>query len=66
MKNTKTVHMFGKASKDGFGRISAKCFKSARPIDMQRATWTINPKRVTCRKCLKAIKERGLRGIIAP
>ena len=43
---------------DQQGRVSALCFKTPRPIDMRRASWTLADAFVTCPKCAALIRER--------
>ncbi len=37
------------------GSVMAACFKTQRPIDMTRATWTTDPAAVNCSMCRKVI-----------
>lgn len=52
----KPVHMAGKMRDDG--AVSAKCFNKPRPIDLSKASWTLRPEAVTCKRCI-AIAERA-------
>lgn len=45
----RTKHMAHKMRPDG--GVSALCFSSPRAIDMRRASWTLSPGFVTCKKC---------------
>ena len=38
---------------DPQGSVSALCFVKPRPIDLARASWTIRPGAVTCKKCAR-------------
>lgn len=51
----KVYHLAAKFREDG--AVSALCFKSLRPINLNIALWTIRPEAVTCLKCKRAISE---------
>ena len=55
----RVYHMADKM--DGNGNVSAMCFKSPRPINLNVAWWTTAPEAVTCSKCKRAMrgKEQG-------
>ena len=53
--DNKKYHMFGLMNDSG--GVSALCFKRPKPIDLNKALWTIDRKAVTCKKCLAMIKE---------
>ena len=40
------------------GHVSALCSKRPRPIDIQKASWSLRDGVVTCGRCRKAIKEQ--------
>lgn len=46
------AHLFGAA-----GGVSALCFARPRAIDLNRALWTTDDDAVTCKKCLRAMKD---------
>lgn len=48
----KVIHRARKIREDG--AVSAACFATPRPINLQVATWTIRDDAVTCRKCIEA------------
>ncbi len=39
------------------GSVSALCFKRPRAINLEHALWTITRDAVTCKKCLRMLKE---------
>ncbi len=39
------------------GSVSALCFTRPRAIDLARALWTTDDDAVTCKKCLRAMKD---------
>jgi hypothetical protein len=43
------------------GAVSALCFVKDRRIDLSRAGWVMDDKRVTCPDCLKIIEARNVR-----
>jgi hypothetical protein len=47
----KIIHRGDKIRLDG--AVSARCFASARAIDLKRATWTLRDDAVTCPKCIR-------------
>lgn len=48
---SKPVHMaFTAQGKDKFVAI---CFDQSTPIDPERGSWTLDPDKVTCRRCRK-------------
>lgn len=47
----KPIHMADKVAP--CGDVSAKCYKRPRAIDLRKASWALEWKRVTCPKCLK-------------
>ena len=53
----KTQHMAAKISKHG--DVSPLCATTPRAINLKVASWTIRPGAVTCRKCLRIMKEAG-------
>lgn len=48
-QRSRIVHLAKFFGEDG--QVSAMCYPFQRPIDMQKATWTIRPEAVTCRRC---------------
>ena len=44
---------------DKWGNVSALCFRSARAINMKRASWTMSDFAVTCPKCKALILARN-------
>ncbi len=47
--NPKPVHFASLMRGDG--AVSALCFQKPRAIDLNRAIWTNEARRVTCKKC---------------
>ena len=43
---------------DKNGNTSALCYLRARAINMDTHSWTITDRFVTCKKCLKLLKEK--------
>ena len=37
------------------GGVTALCFDKPRAINLKRALWAMDPKAVTCKKCLEAM-----------
>ncbi len=54
---TKRIHLADKIASDG--RVSAACFVRPRAINLKVATWTLDPSRVNCQSCLRAIASRS-------
>jgi len=54
ISSERKYHFANKFSERG---VSALCFPTPRAIDLKRATWTIRPDAVTCKKCLKLLKD---------
>jgi len=54
------AHMWGPN-----GQVSALCFPNPRPINLNRASWTITDKTVTCPKCLKIMEREIAQGATA-
>ena len=54
----KTYHMA--AACNNLGGVSALCFKRHRSINLQIASWTLEPDAVTCEKCLRILKQQEL------
>lgn len=50
----KTVHM--SMFFDGYGNVSALCFKAPHAIDLKKTTWTNRPDAVTCPRCRAALQ----------
>lgn len=48
----KIYHMAAKINEAG--NVSALCYARPRAIDLRKASWTIRPEAVTCRKCRAA------------
>lgn len=47
----RTVHMMALMADNG--DVSPVCAETPRPINLNKATWTVRWDAVTCRKCLK-------------
>lgn len=41
------------------GEVSPLCAVWPKPIDMRKATWTIDPSAVTCRRCRAALSKQA-------
>ncbi len=52
--NDKKVCHKAKLNCEG-GSVSPLCAEKPRKINLKRATWTINDRFVTCKKCLKKL-----------
>ncbi len=51
----KMVHMMWLVSEGG--DVSPLCAKVPKALKLDRSTWTLLPKLVTCQKCLKAMEK---------
>jgi hypothetical protein len=52
----KPIHLATNVRPDG--AVTSLCFKRPRPISLRVATWTLEPKLVTCLKCLRILGGR--------
>jgi hypothetical protein len=43
------VHLASLVNCDG--SVSARCYRRPRAINLKRATWTLDPRKVTCPRC---------------
>ncbi len=51
------IHMAAKVNANG--DMSALCSPTPRPINMRRASWSLQSRFVTCRKCARILRERA-------
>ncbi len=53
-KNVHMAEIFNEA-----GGASALCFRRPRSINMEIAAWTISANAVTCKKCLRLLRQQA-------